>query len=201
MKGLILTFTFFTVYFFAQGQNSGNQKAWYQCENPEKVDSTMVNREPGKIYFDFAVNETPKKPKKGQFSWLENYPEDYFVSYLVNTTDSIFRATRQDGSLMMIQEALDEDGNWSPIEFWVHSGCGNSYFNPLELNPNECILVPIKRYTGDFKTYVRLRFKYGNQVLFSNTFEASIDPSQFSKETDDVKGILYYGRANYFETE
>ena len=200
MIRLLLTCTIFISSLSAIGQSSdtlGNQKAYYECQNPTTIDSANINLKSGQVYFDFYTNKTPKRPKRKEFYWLKDYPKTYFVSFLINTTDSVFRATRQDGSLIMIQEALDENGNWSPIEYWVYSGCGNSYFDPLVLNPGESIFVPIKKYTGDFKTKIRLRFKHGDKVIYSDSFDASIDKTQFNKETNSVHGILYNGPANY----
>ena len=63
-------------------------------------------------------------------------------------------------------------------------------------------MVPIKRYTGDFSTQIRLRFKFGNDnIMTTNSFNASIDPTQFEKETENVRGILFNGPANYFSSE
>ena len=46
----------------------------------------------------------------------------------------------------MIQEAKNSKGEWVPIEHWLYSRCGNSYMNPLVLNPGEEVLVPIKKH-------------------------------------------------------
>lgn len=179
----------------------GNQQANYECGEPMKIDSSLMSVEFGKIYFDFKTELEPKKTKEKEFLWLANYPKGYFISYFINTSNITFKAERQDGSLMMIQEALNEKGEWSPIEFWVYSGCGNSYFNPLELEPGHCVMVPIKKYSGSFKTKIRLKMKNNSSIYYSTSFDGSIDPSQFKRESGQVNGILYHGPANYFEEE
>lgn len=203
MKNIVLLLSFL-VCFGCVGQKDdpkGNQRAFYECSEPIKIDSNQINVKSGKLYFQFNINQSPNKLKSMDFFWLDNKPKGYFTAYLVNTTDSVFKAERQDGSLIMIQEALDEKGNWKPIEYWTYSGCGNSYFNPLKLDSGKCVLIPIKKYTGDFKTKMRLKFKNWNDIIYSDTFEGTIEKSQFDKETKTVNGILYLGPANYLDNE
>ncbi len=127
----------------------------------------------------------------------------YFVAFLINTTDSALTLERQDASLIMIQEAVNENGKWEPIEYWVNSGCGNSYLNPVKLSAGKYIILPIRKYQGDFKTQIRLRYKFsyfrGEGILISDSFEGSIDKSQFKKQTETVHGILYHGPADYLK--
>lgn len=180
-------------------EKEGNQRAWYETSKVMDIDTSKVDLKHGQIYFQFETSEQPKHLKDDKFTWLKNFPEDYFVSYLVNTTDSTINIKRQDGSIMAIQEAKNESGKWDPIEYWVHSGCGNSYFDPMRLTPNSYAMIPIRKYEGDFKTEMRLKIKNGKQVFYSSTFEGSINKSQFRKETEKQGGILYYGPASYFE--
>lgn len=182
----------------AQKDNSkGNQAAFYECSEPIDIDSNQIDLKPGKLYFQFNTNHAAHNLKSMNFIWLDNKPKGYFIAYLVNLTDSVFTADRQDRSLIMIQEALDEDGNWKPIEYWTYSGCGNSYFDPLKLDPGKCVLVPIKKYSGSYKTKIRLKFKIGNYIIYSDTFEGTINKLQFEKENGNVHGILYHGPASY----
>ena len=180
----------------------GNQQAYYECTNPLGIDSNVFVPQKGKVYFHFETKESPSHKDFADFVWYDKAkPTDYFTAYLVNTSDSSFRAKRQDGSLIMIQEALNEDGKWLPIEYWVYSGCGNSYFDPLELNPGNYVMIPIKKYLGNFETKIRLRFLQGNNLYCSEPFNAKIDKSQFEKKSENVNGILYHGKANYLERD
>lgn len=202
MKPISLLIIVFAVSALAFEQNShsnGNQRAFYQCGKPLDIDSTKISLKSDKLYFHFNTEETFSNLDSMGFTWLKGNPQGYFAGYLVNTTSSTFRAERQDGSLIMIQEALDKDKKWKPIEYWVYSGCGNSYFYPLKLDSGKCVLVPIKKYAGNFKTKIRLKFKYSKAVMYSTPFEGAIDEAQFNKETDEVYGILYHGPANYLD--
>jgi hypothetical protein len=201
---LISLFAFIGIFRKVDGQidtTFGNQSAYYRFSEPLNIDSTQISLQSGKIYFHFNTNQSPTKLEFKDFNWLEKYPVEYFTSYLVNTSDSIFTALKQDGSLIMIQEALDENGNWNPIEYWVPSYCGNSYDESLKLDSGKCVMIPIKKYSGDFATKIRMRFLYGPSILISDSFDGSIMKSQFKKQIEDVYGILYKGPAHYLTIE
>lgn len=180
-----------------ENKKDGNKRAFYECKEPVDIDTSLFDIKQGELYFQFNMKLKPSKLKSLDFVWLEDNPKGYFTAYLINTTDSTFSAKRQDGSLIMIQEALNEKGKWIPIEYWVHSGCGNSYFNPLKLDSGKYIMIPIKKYSGNFKTKIRLKLKAGKTIFYSEPFQGEIDKSQFKKETEQVDGILYHGPANY----
>jgi len=180
-------------------KEKGNQRAFYECTNPIDIDSNLVTIEEGKVYFYFDTKLEPKGLKSKGFSSLEDDPKGYFTAYLINTSDSLFYADRQDGSLIMIQEALNEEDQWMPIEYWVYSGCGNSYFDPLELDSGKFVMIPIRKYSGNFKTKMRLKLKKDDTIVYSQSFDGKINTSQFEKETKMVNGILYHGNANYLE--
>jgi hypothetical protein len=99
----------------------------------------------------------------------------------------------------MIQEALNAKGEWAPIEYWTYSGCGNSYFSPLVLPQGQLALIPVRRYSGPFRTKLRLKWKNGTRTLYSDSFEGSIEPGQFNRLTEPVEGILYHGPASFLE--
>jgi hypothetical protein len=193
----LISIILFSSFYFVV--NKGNQPAYYECTEGLDIDTTLFNYRKGEIYFYFDKDLKAKNLASKGFNWIEDNPKDYFTAYLINTTDTTFNVTRQDGSLIMIQEAMDEKGQWQPIEYWVYSGCGNSYFDPLELNPGKYVMIPIKEYHGNFKTKIRLKMKNDKKIIYSESFEGSIDKSQFEKETKSVHGILYHGPANYLD--
>lgn len=107
-----------------------------------------------------------------------------------NNSDDTLILGVQDGSMYMIQEALDPNGNWEPIEYWVNSWCGNSYGN-IYFPPHTSIYVGAYRYQGTFSTKLRFKFKYFNEkivngvrnkkFIYSEPFEGSVNYSQFHK--------------------
>ncbi len=180
-------------------KEKGQLPAYYGCGNAETIDRTLFTPEENSVHFIFDQKISPDTSEIRHMDWFRLHDDNYFTAYLVNTTDTTFHAKRQDGSLIMIQEAKDENGEWKPIEFWIPSGCGNSYFNPLELAPNEFAKVAIVKYSGRFQTELRLKFKYSSEIMYSQPFSGSINPAQLEEEKDNVNGILYYGKAKYLD--
>ncbi|MCB9195074.1 MAG: hypothetical protein H6600_09450 [Flavobacteriales bacterium] len=180
----------------------GQLPAYYACLNGKTIDKKLFDTKPDQIQF---IVDPDLKTDSTEFKYINwhGLHDDFFIAYLANTTDTLFKATRQDGSLIMIQEAQNEKGEWKPIEYWVPSGCGNSYFDPLELKPNHFAKVAIVKYSGSFKTQLRLKLRYSRKckVLYSEPFRGSIEPSQFELMKDEVNGILYQGSAMYLDEE
>ena len=184
------------------GQNElpeGNQFAWYETGKPERLRNADSRKNPKTIFFRFFTEQPARNLKAKGFIWMDNHPKDHFVAHLVNNMEEDISIERQDGSLMMIQEALNKEGEWQPIEFWVPSGCGNSYFYPLTLKSQHYIMFPVKKYKGNYSTKIRLKWRNGEKVIYSRPFEGSIDEVQFQKETGTVHGILYHGKARYLD--
>ncbi|WP_417266206.1 hypothetical protein [Brumimicrobium sp.] len=195
---LLLYFFIFSNILLSQDQPNGNARAWYEIGTEQEIDDNVVNLKPNAVYFQFNTEEKAKNLESLGFGWIEDNPENHFVAYLINTSDSTFSSKLQDGSLLMIQEAMNEKEEWVPIEYWVKSGCGNSY-RTLNLKPGQQVMIPIKKYQGSFKTKIRLKLQTGKEVFYSQTFEGAIELTQFNKETESVGGILYRGPANYLD--
>ncbi len=161
------------------------------------IDSKNDTLKKNRVYFHINTSKSPHGIDTTEFGWPKYNHLNYFVGFLVNTTDSTFRATKQDGSLIMIQEALDDKGVWKPIEYWLHSGCGNSYDISLELEPGKYTIIPIRKLTGDFKTKFRLKLEYGSDILYSDAYDGFLDLAIFEAAPKAVRGILYYGPPDY----
>lgn len=86
----------------------------------------------------------------------------------------------QDGSAMMMLEAMDQHHRWKPIEYWSHSWCGNSYFSAL-LPPEHFAFTRGIKCSGDFITSCRLRLSNRGDTLYSNSFRMGISLSQFQE--------------------
>lgn len=116
--------------------------------------------------------------------WWMKYYKSYPV-FIVNRKDTLSLIGLQDGSVMAIQEAKDSNGAWQPVEYWVHSWCGNSYYD-IKLYKNEFILVKIPIYQGIFKTELRLRVSIKGKIIYSNSFWGSVNPAQFQKPAEEM---------------
>lgn len=108
--------------------------------------------------------------------------------YLANRTALAQKFSAEDSRLSMVIQALDKKGEWNNIEYLTNSWCGNSY-HTLILDANKCWKFTAPVYEGDFKTKLRIALTlkydpYEPVILYSNTYNGSINPSQFWKEEE-----------------
>jgi hypothetical protein len=97
--------------------------------------------------------------------------------YIFNSTKKSVRLKLQSGQIMMIQEALDLNGNWKPIELWQYAWCGRSYYDVI-LKPDYYLMTKIVKFKGAFETLLRLKLMNENEIIYSNPFKGSINLSQ-----------------------
>jgi hypothetical protein len=145
-----------------------------------------INYKPDRLQVVSLFNDSSSitNNKPGMTVYLINTSKDTFNYYFV-----------QDGSLVMVQQALDEHGNWKPIESWCWSSCGNSYEDFLRLEPNTYITAAAPRYKGDFQTELRFVFITFNEAkmnkIYSEPFCGSVNLSQLEIPDDYVRGGIF----------
>lgn len=100
-----------------------------------------------------------------------------FAVYIYNPTNDTVRLEEQDGRIMIIQEALDTNGQWKPIEVWQFNTCGNSYAGVI-LQPNYYLMIKTIKYKGTYETLLRLKMMNKNEIVYSKPFRGSINLSQ-----------------------
>lgn len=100
------------------------------------------------------------------------------ISFMViNPMDSAVNISIQEYFIPFIQEAMDSNGIWRPIEYWLNWSCGNAY-QQMNLGSGESMRYPIRKYEGDFKTKIRIKAKINNQIYYSKPFNGSINHTQ-----------------------
>jgi hypothetical protein len=106
----------------------------------------------------------------------------YYPVYVVNQTPT----TKIYIGFYVIQEALDENGDWRPIEGkkMFFDNIGNDI--AIKVHQKEFVTILIQKYRGNFKTKLRVRIKNGNNIYVTNPFEGTINKNQFyfDKEYD-----------------
>lgn len=120
--------------------------------------------------------------------------------FIVNTSNDTLLIDHQDERVIMIQEAKDELGNWKPIEYWLFSSCGNSY-GYVSLPPKQLALIKVTRYSGNFRTQMRLKLRNRNTIFYSNIFTGYINKKQFelpSNATDSITRQKFENK-DYFD--
>ena len=103
-----------------------------------------------------------------------------FRLLLVNRTKTEVALRACDSRLSIIQEAMDTDGRWRPIEYLPSSWCGNSYHRVF-LPRNAFWEFAAPCYSGGYKTKLRFVLQ-GDQPLYSSEFEGAINLEQFTQK-------------------
>ncbi|WP_160114351.1 hypothetical protein [Aquimarina sp. AU119] len=103
--------------------------------------------------------------------------------YIQNNTSDTISISHQDYKIHILQEAMDKEGIWKPIEYWESSDCGNS-FGEIKIEPNGVIETKSTKYNGDFKTKIRFKLSENNKVYYSNVIEGNINLNKFIMPTD-----------------
>ena len=150
-----------------------NQKLAYDLEKLS-IPPVPILLDSIKIVFDSI--ETRKQLEKWE-NRKRNYVDAIPVT-IINSTKETTWLVQQDFQILMIQEAKDIHDKWKPIEYWNFSNCGNSY-GRITLKSNEIAIFKILKYSGDFKTEIRLKIRNGNQTYYSKPFKGSVNLKQF----------------------
>jgi hypothetical protein len=121
-----------------------------------------------------------------QHSYVHGYPV-----FIVNnsTTNAFLRL--QDLRIAMIQEAIDSNGVWRPIERWQFATCGNSY-SSLLVKPGYVVTAQAIKYTGDYPTNLRLKCLADTTIIYSPSFTGSINYAQFDTIPEWGDGSLQF---------
>jgi hypothetical protein len=107
-----------------------------------------------------------------------DYGNYFYPVYIVNQTPNTKLFIGKDSHVFAIQEAIDEKGDWRPIEGRAFDFCGNGYWG-LKVNTNEFITVLIQKYAGDYKTKLRVRIQNRDIIYVSKPFDGIINKKQF----------------------
>ncbi len=143
---------------------------WASQNFPKTVDPNMNARQ-GEISLVALPDEETVFAKKYRGMKL----------LLINATNEQVAFSASDSLLYIVQEALNQNGEWKTIELMPFSSCGNSNHNVF-LGVNEYWEFAAVRYTGNFKTRLRFRLiksRAEQSPIYSNEFEGNVNQKQF----------------------
>lgn len=107
--------------------------------------------------------------------------------YLVNLSDTTIRIRHRKYQVPLVQEALDTDGLWKPIETLFSLPPGVKVTNYSGISPlksGEMMVSSIYNYKGQFQTMLRVKIMIEKTPYYSQPFKGSINHSQLtSKKT------------------
>lgn len=168
----------------------------YQFDLPTTVNHKKISNAGLQVIAD-TVNELSitKKPIWASYLFHRSFSDSIeilqddtliqhvksFPIYIANlSTNEVASLQTQDGSIMMIVQAIDKTGKWKPIEYWSNSWCGNSYFT-IMIPPRHMLMTRGIKCSGDFYTKCRMMVSNKRDSIFSNEFYMSINETQFEK--------------------
>ncbi|MCS6821276.1 MAG: hypothetical protein NZ551_05330 [Microscillaceae bacterium] len=152
------------------------------------------------VYYNYKPNDEIQLnnlQKQGLVLYVDtlspqnDYQSRNFIKvFLINASSQTSVIPVQERSLIMIQEALNEDQQWKPIEYWSYDwGRGRSQ-DSLVLENNYIVQTFAPRYKGNFKTKIRFKLRTNlngkAQYLYSPAFSASIPKEQFNPTQNPV---------------
>jgi hypothetical protein len=95
--------------------------------------------------------------------------------WVINNTESNISIQMQDFSYICVLQALTKDGQWTSIQNWRFSGCGNSYvgktFKPKMANSFLAIIPK----NGNYETKLRFKMLGTDNIYYSNEFIGKIN--------------------------
>lgn len=116
----------------------------------------------------------------------------FYPVYMVNETNISKFAILRNEYIYAIQEALDTNNHWYPIEVKGFLVCGSVW--GLKIHPKEFFAFAMPKYEGDFKTMLRVRVKIKDNIYVSKPFEGTINPNQFYFVGDDFFNSSEFSR-------
>ena len=115
------------------------------------------------------------------------------ISRFANYTDSTILIPRILNRITLLQEALDEDGIWRPIESSDDNlFCGNTDHGLIELKSGESIEIYIRKYCGEFQTKLRMKLLTKNEVFVSEEYVGYVNLEQFDLDSISDKKNVYF---------
>lgn len=108
----------------------------------------------------------------------------YYPVYLINQTPTVKAFIGKDNYVFGLQEALDTNGMWRPIEGRGFDFCGMGFWG-LKVRPQEFITVLFPKYAGEYKTKMRVRIKNGDNIYVSKPYEGTINENQLNLKKGD----------------
>ncbi len=107
----------------------------------------------------------------------------YYPVYLVNQTPSTKSFMGKDSYIFGLQEAIDTNGRWRPIEARGYDFCGVGYWG-LKVHSQEFVTILFQKYSGSYKTKIRVRIKNGDNIYVSKPYDGTINEKQLYIKKD-----------------
>jgi len=99
--------------------------------------------------------------------------------YILNLTGAEITLRHPKWRIELVQEALNKNNQWIPIEQLFSSPKGQRLpFTVHTLKPGQFIITTVFNYKGDYLTQLRIKVLNGDKTYYSKPFAGSINYSQ-----------------------
>ncbi len=187
LKGKFISNEIAAVYPLGMGKYQFGDTIYVPVEMPESSQNDF--RYEGDVYRaldTFDVNGLELIPDYEQTVYLGWYFQDtivypYYPVYFVNPGREDKLLLGKDSYIFGIQEAKNKFNynSWQPIEYRGPDFCGNGTWAVI-IHPGEFYLVLMKKYDGEMRTSLRLRFRMGQNLYVTKAFDGFVNPEQFA---------------------
>ena len=168
--------------------------------NAQDLQNEMFMNENSIENLNVEDKQIPKSKVRTIIIFAEIKNDSTFSVYLKNNLEEKLILIPQDNSMYVIQEALNENKEWKPIEFFGYSTCGNSYDRKMDFIPNQIIELSSKKYQGSYSTKIRFKVLLNDQIYYSNILSSTINENKFEKSKWYKKMVSIY-KERYSENE
>jgi hypothetical protein len=139
-----------------------------------------------KIFSTHYPGQIKSRDQFGNYK-VEEVLKDTIINFLsqpvliANLSDSVLYLIANQGRLYLTQQAKNKRGKWVDIETTrVSDDC--AWLNYVyELKQHDFILTQVMRFSGDYKTQLRIKLLANERIIFSEPYIGSIDYNQIIK--------------------
>ncbi len=118
---------------------------------------------------------------------------DYFLLWNISAPD--IKLTPQDGILISIKEIQSLTNEWKAIQFWIYSGCGNSYYPVYTLKKGQCMILKTKKNFGKVTAMQRLRLEtITDDILISEPYPGNYNSTDLFPNSSMEKLFRVFNR-------
>lgn len=92
-----------------------------------------------------------------------------FPIFIINRSDSLLLVGSHSMVRWMTREVMDNNGQWIEVEKPIRDLCGTAR-RDIIIDPGDILIAKLIRYEGDELVKWRLKYKHGNEAVYSNVF-------------------------------
>lgn len=146
-------------------------------------DGMMPNNNIRDLYFNgnpSLISKLKKQTGSNEYLFLfaEKSNDSIFTLFVLNNSKATIDIPVVADKIYILQEAIDSEGKWKPIEYFNYRFCGNAY-RIEKFKSGNVIKTESTAYKGNFNTKIRFKLLVKDKIYYSNSLPGNIPLSQF----------------------